>query len=148
MRALRSLLVDIHPPTPRSEGLGSAPRDVGEPLRAAGAEVTLDVPVDLPVAPEVETLLFRVAREALRNAAQHAHARSVSVRVTVRGDTVRMVVEDDGIGSSAAERAARREDGHMGLRLLEELVAERGGALEVVSQAGEGTRVTAEVPAR
>ena len=54
-------------------------------------------------------------------------------------------MNDDGAGFSA-ERRPRSGDRHFGLRLLDDLVAERGGRLEVGSAESEGTRVRLEVP--
>jgi signal transduction histidine kinase len=59
---LRSLLVDIYPPTLRAAGLPAALADLVAPLRTRAVEVTLDVPAELELAPDVEDLLFRVAQ--------------------------------------------------------------------------------------
>jgi len=60
---------------------------------------------------------------------------------------IRLTVTDDGRGFDAAQRAGRAQEGHVGLTLLEDLVAQQGGTLVVRSQPGEGTTVELEVPA-
>jgi two-component system nitrate/nitrite sensor histidine kinase NarX len=61
---------------------------------------------------------------------------------------VRLEVVDDGVGFTPAQRADRRDDGHVGLSLLEELAARAGAAVEVRSTPGAGTTFALEVPRR
>ena len=53
-------------------------------------------------APEVEASVYRIAQEALNNVAKHAHAQLVNVLLEQRGDSVALVVEDNGIGCQPA----------------------------------------------
>jgi signal transduction histidine kinase len=62
--------------------------------------------------------------------------------------TTRLVVSDDGRGFAASDRERRAESGHIGLTLLEGLVAQANGTLSVHSDRGKGTTVELEVPAR
>jgi signal transduction histidine kinase len=73
----------------------------------------------------------------------------VRVEVTrLAGASTRLVVADDGRGFAASDRERSAEGGHVGLTLLEGLVAQAGGRLSVRSELGEGTTVELEVPAR
>ncbi|MGH7722240.1 MAG: sensor histidine kinase [Candidatus Dormibacteria bacterium] len=148
MRDLRTLIVEIAPPNLHAEGIDNALRDLLEPLSAGGITVSLEAPHDTALGAATTTLLFRVAQEALRNAARHAQATHVAVRLQNRGDGVLLVVSDDGRGFSAAEVDRRRRDGHVGLSLLRDLVADAGGSLHVDSRPGGGTRVSVRVPAQ
>jgi signal transduction histidine kinase len=58
----------------------------------------------------------------------------------------RLEVADDGGGFDEARRAARAQEGHVGLTLLEDLVNDQGGTLRVRSVPGAGTTVALEVP--
>ncbi|HEU4703629.1 MAG TPA: ATP-binding protein, partial [Conexibacter sp.] len=58
----------------------------------------------------------------------------------------RLVVHDDGRGFAPGDRTRAEHAGHVGLRLLEGLAAQAGGALTVDSAPGAGTTVTLEVP--
>jgi len=145
VRKLRSMLVEIYPPRLREAGLESALSDLMTPLEEAGIETSLSVSPRLPSG-DAEALLFRVAQEALRNVAAHANATAVEVRAETAGDVATLLVRDDGAGFSAAEALARKREGHMGLRLLEDLAADAGGTMEVSSAVGEGTTVRVEVP--
>ncbi|MGH3572571.1 MAG: GAF domain-containing protein [Pseudonocardiaceae bacterium] len=102
-----------------------------------------------PVAPEVETTVYRVVQEALTNAAKHAYAHSISVTLTIRGKRLITVVEDDGRGFDA-QSALRTCSTSRGLGLVD--MAERaryvGGQLSVESHPGAGTMVRLVLPVR
>jgi signal transduction histidine kinase len=57
-----------------------------------------------------------------------------------------LVIADDGRGFGEGDRESRRAEGHVGLTLLEGLVQQAGGTLEVRSSPGHGTTVELEVP--
>ena len=138
VRDMRTLLVEIHPPRLESAGLEPVLDDLLSPLRAQGIETHLSV----DESGRDDALVYRVAREALRNVAAHAEASTVTVTVT----PTTLTVTDDGRGFDAAQRAGRAEEGHVGLSLLGDLVAQAGGTLTVDSTLGNGTTVTLEVP--
>jgi signal transduction histidine kinase len=139
---LRTLLVEIYPPELHRAGLSAALADLLGTASGRGLETSLDVDPDLRLEPETEALFFRVAQEAVRNAVKHAGAESVSVRVGATDIGARLVVEDDGCGF---DLAAAGGEGHFGLRVLEGLARDAGGALEIDSAPGAGARVTVEV---
>lgn len=145
IRELRSLLVEIHPPNLRAAGLEAALTDAASRLAASGVEVTLEV-VDERLPEETELLFYRAANEALRNVERHAHATNVRLIVSAGEGAARLEVVDDGAGFTAGERERSREDGHVGLALLEELASRAGGHLDVASRPGEGTSLSLEVP--
>ncbi|HEU4565793.1 MAG TPA: GAF domain-containing sensor histidine kinase [Gemmatimonadaceae bacterium] len=90
----------------------------------------------------VEAGLYHIAREALTNAARHAGATRVTVRVTRRGARVRMRIADDGVGLDPA----RIPPGRFGLVGMSERARLLGGALTVRGAARRGTTVDVEVP--
>jgi signal transduction histidine kinase len=153
VRDLRTLLLEIHPPNLESAGLRVALSDLLSPLEASGIATTLEVEeapraVDARAASEHDTLVYRVAREAIRNAQAHAAPASVKVAVThPQPDCTRLVVTDDGRGFAAGARERRGTEGHLGLTLLQGIVAQADGTLDVRSSPGMGTTVTLELPA-
>jgi two-component system, NarL family, sensor kinase len=148
VRDLRTLLVEIHPPSLESAGLEAALNDLLSPLKADGILTELHVDDGATAASDRDALIYRVAREALRNVQEHSGADRVRIELTRPGpQTTRLVVADDGRGFSENERARRGDEGHVGLSLLEGLVRQSDGTLAVVSQPGEGTTVRLEVPA-
>ena len=79
----------------------------------------------------------------------HGEPESVRVAVTHPSAAVtRLVVSDDGRGFAPEARERRGAEGHLGLTLLEGVVEQAGGTLDIASSPGEGTTVTLEVPGR
>lgn len=146
MRALRSLLVEIYPPSLHQAGLEQALRDLLVPLAREGVETSVAAERGLVLSPGVEAQLFRAAQEAIRNVAAHAGARTVRVVIRSERQVVSLSVTDDGRGFERARPPGGSDNGHFGLRLLSDLAAETGGRLQVDSAPGAGTRVTMEVP--
>jgi two-component system NarL family sensor kinase len=95
---------------------------------------------DLPAA--VEAGLYRITREALLNAARHAGATRVEVRLAREPGRVRLRVEDDGIGFDPAAVPP----GRFGLVGMNERARLLGGALSLASAPGAGTAVDVVVP--
>ena len=145
MRRLRSSLVDLHPPTVHALGLTDAIDAVAQQLRLDGIEVTVNVDVG-ELESAMESLLYRSAQELLRNVHEHARATHAEVTAEAARHGVRLVVEDDGQGFSAAMSNDRRSAGHLGLELLRAMIVRAGGTLSVTSTPGTGTRATVEIP--
>ena len=94
------------------------------------------------ISPAVEVGLYRIAQEALQNALHHAVASRVMLRLEVAPGGVRLMVEDDGRGFAIEDAAA----GRFGLLGMRERARLLGGSLQIESEPGAGTRITAEVP--
>jgi signal transduction histidine kinase len=151
VRDLRTLLVEIHPPNLASAGLEVALSDLLSPLEATGITTELHVADTAPAGGDRrdagDALVYRVAREALRNVQAHAHAQSVRIDVTRdETGTTRLVIADDGRGFDPSDRERREAQGHVGLALLTGLVERSDGRLGVHSEPGRGTTVELEVP--
>lgn len=142
VRTLREMLAELYPADVDSLGLAGAVTLLAEPLRAHGTTVRIDVP-DVEVDGTSALLLYRVAREALTNVAKHADADEVDVTLTDRGDAVVLSVRDDGRGFAGDGWSGR---GHLGLRLVQDTVAEAGGSVRISSREGVGTCVTVSLP--
>lgn len=97
------------------------------------------------LAPDVERTVLGIVREALQNIRKHAAASSVQVAVTREGESLRVLVADDGLGFQSEQQQAD-PDQHFGLLQMRELAQELGGQLAVASQPGSGTRVEALIP--
>lgn len=110
---------------------------------AGGIEVALEIG-DLPALDgDLQTLVFRVAQEAINNVVKHAGARQVLVRLVARGGLLQLQVADDGRGYQP--RNASRSDGS-GLAGMRERLRLYDGRLEIHSTPGEGTRLRAVLP--
>lgn len=145
IRGLRSMLVEIYPPSVSVAGLPTALQDLVAPLRAQGIGATADTPAAVDLPRSLEALIFRVAQEALRNVAQHSGARNVRLSLSVGPDVARLEVADDGAGVDV-ERALGRRDGHVGMQVLRDLAEEAGALLQIRSAHRAGTTLRLEVP--
>jgi signal transduction histidine kinase len=92
---------------------------------------------------EVETAIYRIVQEALTNITCHAQARSASIFVERRGDIVRAIVEDDGIGFDVNKDHGER---HLGLLGMSERAELLNGILTVESSPERGTSIFIEIP--
>ncbi len=149
VRDLRTLLVEIHPPNLESAGLRGALSDLLSPLEADGIAADLDVDESLEGGGAADALVYRVAREAIRNAHEHAAPSAVRVTVTHPSEhSTRLVVDRRRPRVRAGARQQRGAEGHVGLTLLEDVVAQANGTLAVRSSPGAGTSVELELPTR
>ena len=85
VRSLRSAVMGIHPPDLQRAGLRAGFADLTAPLADDGIQTDVHVPADLILPVEVESLLFRASREAIRNISAHAHAQHVQLDVRSTG---------------------------------------------------------------
>ena len=85
-----------------------------------------------------------ILKEALHNAARHSDARNVDVSVAREDGHLRASVVDDGRGCAPAAPGARGN----GLRNMSARAREAGGALQIDSAPGRGTRVSLRIPLR
>ena len=126
-------------------GLPQAVRDLAESLaQRAGFKLRLRIDT-MPdnLGPEAQQCVYRVAQEALSNAARHAGAGCVEVVLGTQDGRVRLSVSDDGRGFEPQAVAETR----YGLRGLRERAEMIGGALLVQSTKDEGTKVAFEMSA-
>src|SRR5579885_703269 len=97
------------------------------------------LPERLP--PAVETAVYRITQEALTNVARHARATRVRVDLSLADGTLRLDIQDDGVGLRP-EAAARADGG--GLLGIRERVRSLGGRVRISSE--RGTRLSVELP--
>jgi two-component system, NarL family, sensor kinase len=146
VRGLRTLVVEIYPPNLAEVGLGAALEDQLSAAPAGGPVPHLQVQDAEQLDERTQALLFRVAQEAIRNALRHSGASDLWVRVAhvdaAEGAMATLEVRDNGQGF---DTAGPPPEGHVGLRIVRELVETVGGTLQVMSGA-DGTTVRAEVP--
>ena len=146
LRELRRALVEIHPPNLEGAGLEGALDDLLSPLVDTGIESRVDVPAGVRLTSETEAVMFRVAQEAVRNAVAHADPGNVSVAVAFENGSASLTVSDDGRGFEPEEERRRRDEGHVGLQLMREMVRDAGGEMQVESRAGLGTSIRVNIP--
>jgi signal transduction histidine kinase len=132
---LRDLALGIHPLILTESGLGAAVESLAD-------RTPVDVAIEIGperYAPVVEGAAYFVVAEALTNVAKYAKATTASVRAVVRGNQLRIEVEDDGIGGADPGSGC-------GLRGLVDRLAALDGTMTIDSPVGGGTRITVQIP--
>jgi two-component system NarL family sensor kinase len=143
---LRSEIFELHPYVLDHAGLRAALTALAETAaRRSGAQV--DVEVDDAGPGAYDQLVLSLARELLANAAEHARARHIVVRVARDGAALVLVVRDDGDGFARDRREAAVAAGHIGLATSAERAAAVGGSFDIASAPGAGTTITVRLPA-
>jgi signal transduction histidine kinase len=151
MQEMRSLLLALRPVALQGADLGGAIESVchayserlGIPVRPV-IELAGAGPAGLP--PAIEHAVLRVTQEAVANAARHADPAQVTVRLHADSQRVELEIADDGRGFDVAARLSQA--GGLGLRTMDDRVAELGGLFTIDSAPGTGTRVRACFPLR
>ena len=132
---VQELAAGIHPPLLSQRGLGPA---LSSLAKRAPCPVRLVVsPRRLPAV--IETTVYFVCSEALTNVAKYARASRVDVEVRSLGDTVTVLIADDGVGGADPEAGS-------GLMGLADRIQALGGRFLVESPVGRGTRLRAHIP--
>jgi two-component system NarL family sensor kinase len=144
---LREEIFNLHPHVLDHVGLSAALEQVARRHAAAG---DLRVNVEIGSVPAVEDrqVLFALGRELLGNAAKHADASEIWLRLTREAECVTLEVEDDGCGIPEGRIRQALLDGHIGLASVGERVSALSGTLSIATVAGAGTRVRVTLPAR
>lgn len=100
------------------------------------------------LSPDIETIVFRIAQEALTNVAKHADAATVAVTLDFLPDAVNLEVKDDGRGFAVEEMLEGLQDSRhaWGLLGMQERVSLVGGSCHIISAPGQGTAVQVSIP--
>ena len=146
LEEVRSMSHTMHPRVLDDLGLAAALEWLARQAREQGP-MNVDVDaceVDVALPASVAAALYRVAQEALRNAARHANASRVDIRLRQDARQAMLEIEDDGVGFDVGQAEKRRPG--MGLFSMRERVGLVNGRLVVNSARGRGTSVVATVP--
>ena len=132
---LRDLARGLHPAVLTDRGLDASLSGLAA---RSSVPVTLDVQVEPRCSPTIEAIAYFVVSEALTNVAKHAKATSVHVTARRAAQTLRVVIEDDGVGGA--------DPGGLGLTGLADRVGGVDGSMRVQSPTGGPTVITVELP--
>lgn len=150
--SLRRLMVDLYPPDLGATQLPETIRNLAVPLQEQGIQVSTHVERVPGLDNDQVTTLYRVAREALANVAQHSRATEATVALAATQEqgvpaarTVTLTITDNGVGADP-ERLDRRAEGHLGLRLLRDRVRHLNGTFHLDSGPDGGTAIKIELP--
>ncbi|HEX6527967.1 MAG TPA: sensor histidine kinase [Streptosporangiaceae bacterium] len=98
-----------------------------------------------PIQPEAEAALLRAAQEALANVAKHAEANRVGLTLSYMDNEVALDIRDDGKGFST-EMNGHPATGGFGLVAMRQRIQALSGTLQIESEPGMGTAISATVP--
>jgi signal transduction histidine kinase len=140
---VRRITEDLRPPALDELGLEGSLRALGERSCTPALQVHVEVPAELPALPAAaEVACYRIAAEALANAARHARASTVLLRLEVGPQDVRLDVVDDGHGVRPGTPSGGTGLGLSSMRLR----AEELGGTWTLDSSPAGTRVHVELP--
>lgn len=148
VEALRSVMVQLHPPGLDELGLRAALGWHGAIFESrTGIPVSVNVDETLPrPSPSVSDALLRIYLEALSNVSKHAHAPAVWTALERRGDRIVMSIADEGRGFDL-ERPVRRDfKSGWGLMIMRERARSIAADLRIESEPGAGSRIELLVP--
>lgn len=140
----RRAIEDLRASPLEEHGLAGAIRKLAEDVTASsGVRVICQIDERVEGLPgDIEQTVYRVAEEAINNAVRHASPAEIELSVQIGRRAVRLTVADDGTGFDTQEVPVGRH-GILGMRERAELV---GGALEIDSDSGRGTRLELIAP--
>jgi len=144
---IRHISHELHPALLQESGLPAALSSYCEEFsKVRGLAVICEAEQSVnELSPGAALCLYRIAQEALGNAAKYSEAKRVEVRLTRSNGTVCLSVSDDGIGCTPD---VLRRSGGLGVINMRERVLQLKGTFEFDSAPGRGTMVRAEVPFR
>ena len=143
---VRLLAHTVHPGVLDDLGLVPALQKLArDASHGTGIVVDVEAPRTLSsFSQNVNSVLYRVAQESVRNATRHASPRRIHVTLSILDGQARIEIRDDGVGFDLAD-AERRRPG-MGLFTMRERVGLLNGAFDIRTAPGSGTSVVASVP--
>jgi two-component system sensor histidine kinase UhpB len=144
---IRHMSHELHPALLQESGLPAALSSYCEEFsNVRGLPVSCETDESVEeLSPGAALCLYRIAQEALGNAAKHSRAKKVEVRLSRSDGRVRLSVSDDGVGCDPHQTG---NSGGLGVINMRERVLQLDGAFEFVSEPGHGTTVRVMVPFR
>jgi len=146
---IRQMALNLRPTMLDDLGLVDALQWVlGQQSKPAGWRSALEVEeISRELPAEVQTACFRIAQEALTNAARHAGATEVKLSLRIVGDDLQLAIADNGAGFDLDRyRLPEERKNHFGLISMAERARLVGGSLDIDTAPGEGTRIRAILP--
>ncbi len=135
---MRSLLLELRPEALAQAKMDDLLRQLGRAMTGrSGVPVSVSADVQCSLPAEVQVALYRIAQEALNNAAKHAEASQVEVRFQCDADRATLSIRDDGRGFDTDDIPP----GHFGLGIMQERAAAVGAELEIGSESGVGASI-------
>jgi PAS domain S-box-containing protein len=146
---VRAMVMNLRPTMLDDLGLAEALEwALDQQAKTAGWKAVLDAgDVQAHLPSDIRTACFRIAQEALANAARHAGASEVKLQLTLAGNDLELTVSDNGLGFDLERYSSPEErKNHVGLVTMAERASLLGGTLDIDTAPGRGTRIRASLP--
>jgi signal transduction histidine kinase len=147
---IRTMSYLLYPPLLDETGLADALRWYVEGLRERNSmEIELSVTGNFGrISREIELVLFRLVQECLTNIHRHSQSKKAYIRLSREGQSVRLQVEDDGIGIPPQKlRQIQSQGAGVGIRGMRERVQQFQGEMDIHSN-GSGTKISFMIPVK
>lgn len=144
---VRNFIFELRPMMLDDLGLTPTIRKYTEAFREqTNLEVSVTVTgTERRLEPYIEVMIFRAIQELIGNASRHSQATTIKVLLDMGDQLIRVTVDDNGKG---VDTEILEQGNSLGLKLIKERTEMLGGAFEIDSAIGKGTRVGFSVPAR
>ena len=144
LESARALVSELRPKLLDHLGLAAAAEwYLGDIQKRSSLALTWTVEPEVEhLTPELSTVLFRALQESLTNVTRHARASAAHVHLSVQDRRAALQIEDDGVGYNTSAPPK----GGFGLLCIEARARGLGGALQIWSAPGRGTRLKLELP--
>ena len=148
----RTLARGLTPVTFDRGGLANALSDLARRSQSTynvNVRCAADPTVHKMIGDSVAMHLYRMAQEAVANAARHAQANRIDISLVCVGSRGRLIVEDDGIGVSVGGTGTLKSDSNgagMGLRIMQYRASMMAGTLDINNDPRGGTRIVCDFP--
>jgi signal transduction histidine kinase len=147
LTSVKRISKEIRPPQLEALGLVGAMRwDIDQVEKKTGLKgiVTAELE-DVEIKGQINTVLYRVFREALTNILRHAQAEKIFIRLLQQHGSIILTIRDDGRGITKKELKGTTSLGLVGIR---ERIRMVGGTFTIEGKTGSGTMLSVEVPLR
>lgn len=135
---MRTLLIELRPEALEKTDLGDLLQHLADMITArTRAKVDVQIDRHISLAPDVKTVFYRVAQEALNNVLQHARASHIKLELGYQNGDVTLRVSDNGSGFDPSTLPSD----HFGLEIMAERTALIDASLEIHSAPNQGTDV-------
>jgi len=144
---VRDVMSNLRPTVLDDYGLEAALHTALENFRSRyGINIRLDKNQSMipRLNPGIEMTILRIAQEAILNVVRHAQAKDVKLALQLEENTIRLSVQDNGMGIQSWQHANR--PGSHGLTIMRERAEAVGGDFKVSSQPGQGTKIEVSIP--
>jgi signal transduction histidine kinase len=143
LQEMRLLIFELRPSILELEGIIPALQARLDAVENRARVVTsMQIEGDINLSDQIEEVLYRIAQEALNNILKHAHAHTVTMKLSQNKHSVQLEISDDGIGF---DLNSIQKNGGAGLRGIEERMVHIGGTVIIHSIPGSGTCIKASL---